>query len=94
MNNQFYSIKTPNEICRDLAANVRSRRKETKLSQENLSRKSGVSLGSIKRFEQMGEISLAALVKLAVALGCEDDFAALFAKKQYSSIQDVINEQV
>lgn len=94
MNNIAFFLKTPNEMCRDVAANVRARRKEVKLSQEHLSQKAGVSLGSLKRFESSGEISLSSLVKLAITLGCENDIAALFAKKQYASIQEIINEQL
>ena len=54
----FLILKTPENICGEIAGNVRARRKGAKLSQEALSAKSGVSLGSIKRFESTGEISL------------------------------------
>lgn len=63
------------------------------MSQAALSSRSDVSLGSLKRFEQTGEISLSSLIKIAFALGCEDDFDCLFAKKGYASIQEVIDEQ-
>lgn len=52
-----------------------------------------MSLGSIKRFERTGEISLSSLIKIAFALGCEDDFEELFAKRGYASIQEVIDER-
>lgn len=38
--------------------------------------------------------TLWALIKISFALGCENDFDTLFAKKGYSSIQEVINEQL
>ena len=44
--------------------------------------------------EQTGEISLTSLVKIAFALGCQEDFEELFSKKGYSSIQEVIDEQL
>lgn len=94
MNNEFLSIKTPNEISREIADNMRLRRKEAKLTQKQLSIKSGVSLGSLKRFETIGEISLHSLLKLAIALGYEDDFVVLFTKKQYGSIQEILDEQI
>jgi transcriptional regulator with XRE-family HTH domain len=72
---------------------VRARRKEHGFSQEELSQRSGVSLGSLKRFETLHEISLKSLIKLAIALDCEDDFAGLFARKHYLSIQEIIDEQ-
>lgn len=54
---------------------ARLRRKEAKLTQEELSRKSGVSLGSLKRLETKGKISLESLIKIAFALGYEKDFS-------------------
>lgn len=86
--NNIYLLKSPGDVNKDIAKRVRERRKEKKLSQVRLSERSNVSLGSLKRFERTGEISLSSLVKIAFALGCEDDFDSLFARKGYSSIQD------
>jgi transcriptional regulator with XRE-family HTH domain len=85
--------QTPFEITEAIARMVRTRRKEQGYSQEELSKRAGVSLGSLKRFETQHEISLKSLVKLAIALDCEDDFSQLFARKHYRSIQEVIDEQ-
>lgn len=79
-------------INKELAIRIRTRRKEAKLSQIELSGKSGVSLGSLKRFENSGEISLSSLIKLAFALGYENDFSPLFERKNYQSLDEVINE--
>lgn len=87
-------LKSPDEINQEIVKRMRDRRKEKKITQANLSERSNVSLGSLKRFEQTGEISLSSLIKIAFALGCEDDFSNLFAKKGYSSIQEVIDEQL
>ena len=87
-------VKTPDEVSAMIVEQMKKRRKEGKLTQEQLSRKAGVSLGSLKRFETSGEISLRSLIKLAIALGCEDDFSSLFAKKQYSSIQETLDENI
>jgi len=94
MKMDFFQSLTPNGICRRVASNLRSRRKTRGFSQESLSRKSGVSLASLKRFENSGEISLSSLVKLAVVLACEEELTALFAGTTYSSIQDVLDEPV
>ena len=67
-------------------------RKSKKISQARLSELSGVSYGSIRRFEKTGEISLASLVKLALALHLDDDLDNLFKKQDYyKSIEDVFN---
>ncbi len=91
MNNITF-LSSPDEVNRDIAMRMRQRRKEQHLSQAQLALRSNVSLGSLKRFEQTGEISLTSLVKIAFALGCEEDFDALFARKGYASIQEVIDE--
>ena len=63
--------KTWNEIDNDIANRMVKLRKRRKITQKALAAKSGVSLGSIKRFEQSGEISLQSLTKLAIALEVE-----------------------
>lgn len=85
--------QTPPEIAEAIAGRVRKRRKEQKLTQAQLAKKAGVSLGSFKRFEQQHEISLISLIKISIALGCENDFQELFSKRTYASIQEVIDEQ-
>ncbi|MCB9326166.1 MAG: helix-turn-helix transcriptional regulator [Lewinellaceae bacterium] len=49
-----------------------------KLSQLQLAEKSGVSLGSIKRFEQTGKISFESLLTLAHILGRLSEFESIF----------------
>lgn len=93
MNINFLTQKTPREIDSIIAQRVRNIRKRQKLSQEKLSEKSGVSLGSVKRFERSGEISLISLTKIAIALNCEDELINLFAEQPFLSIQEVIDEQ-
>lgn len=94
MNNDFSFLRSPADISTQIANRMQKKRKANKLTQIQLAEKSGVSLGSIKRFERLGEISLSSLVKIAFILDCEDDFDALFARKEYRSIQEVIDEQV
>lgn len=89
---ELFTVKTQTEIAKGIAERVKQRRKENKLTQEELSRKSGVSYGSVKRFETKGEISLSSLINIAIALECEEDFEKLFGKKKYRSIQEVLDE--
>ena len=91
MNNQFLNQKTPKEIAKSLADKIKKHRKKLKISQEVLAQKSSVSLGSIKRFETKYEISLISLIKIAIALNLDNEFANLFTTKTYSSIDEVIN---
>ena len=74
-----------------LARRIRSRRREAKISQKELAKRSGVSFGSVKRFESLGEISLTSLLRIAVVLGYEADFDKLFERKNYQSLDEIIN---
>ena len=76
------SLKTPSEVRTELAAKAKDYRLALNISQKELAERSGVSLGSIKRFEGSGLVSLSALLEIALVLGCLDDFTSLFAAKQ------------
>ena len=85
--------KTWKEINTELAERIIQLRKRKKLSQRSLALRSGVSLGSLKRFEQTGEISLQSLTKIAIALGVEGELEDLFSKVPFNSIEEVIHAQ-
>ncbi len=85
--------RTCREIDRDLARRIAGLRKRKKISQKKLAERSGVSFGSVKRFEQTGEISLLSLTKIAIVLQVEDELDSLFCSVPYSSIEEVIREQ-
>ena len=93
MNTYLFNQKTPKQINRDIADRIRGIRRSLKISQTDLSSKSGVSLGSIKRFERTGDISLISLTKIAIALSCEDELTVLFTRRNFRSLQEVIDGQ-
>ena len=71
----MYSLETtPVEVSKALAEKHRTLRKQLKISQEEMAERSGVSLGSLKRFESMGKISLDSLLKLMHLLGRLNEF--------------------
>lgn len=84
--------QTPKEIQMQIAQNVRAVRKRRKISQKALSEKSA-SFGSVKRFETSGEISLHALIKLAIALDLDDALIHLFDDAPFLSIEEIIHGQ-
>ena len=69
--------KTWTEINNDIAQKIVRLRKRKKITQKKLAARSGVSLGSLKRFEQSGEISLQSLTKIAIALDVENEASCL-----------------
>ncbi len=91
MNDFSFNPKTPNDIANELVEKIKQYRKKLKISQAQLATKSGVSLGSIKRFESKYEISLNSFIKILIALNLEQDLENLFTQKNYNSIDEVIN---
>lgn len=61
-----------------LAKRVKEIRRRRGYSQAQFADRSGVSLGSIKRFERTGEISLRHLWSIAEALEIGDELSSLF----------------
>lgn len=53
---------------------------------------SGVSYGSIKRFETTDQISLRSLTKIAMTLDVVDELRELFLNVPYQDIQEVLGE--
>ena len=84
--------ETAEELDQKLAQRVRNIRKRRSISQEKLAAMSGVSHGSIKRFETTGQISLISLTKIAMALDIADELRSLFLQVPYRNIQEVLNE--
>lgn len=93
MNMKFFILKTPYEVSIKIAEKAKAAHKYMKLTQQQLSDKSGVSLGSLKRFERTGEISLSSLLKIALVLDSLKEFERLFDKPEYTSIEEILNDK-
>lgn len=84
--------ETAKELDLKLAQRVRNIRKRRSISQEKMASMSGVSYGSVKRFESTGQISLLSLTKVAMALDIADELRNIFSQVPYRDIKEVINE--
>lgn len=79
----MYSLNpTPFEVSKKLANRFRTIRKQLKISQEEMAERSGVSLGSLKRFENTGKISLESFLKLMHLLERLNEFDHLLTIKE------------
>lgn len=72
------NLISPLDIRVSIADRFKRIRLDQNVSQEQLAERSGVSLGSLRRFESKGEISLKSLVRLAISLNRAQDFDLLF----------------
>ncbi len=76
----------------DVGRRARESRLRLRLTQAGLAARSGVSLGTLKRFERTGRIGLVALAKLAVVLDATADIEALFAPPAWESLDQLIDD--
>ena len=83
----FSITKTPYQIRQELAQKIRVLRKQKKYSQLELAQRANVSLGSYKRFEKSGQISLEALLRIAFILDRLDEFENLFIPNNMAEIE-------
>ena len=90
-NNFVLDAFNPIVLAQGIALRMRKRRLELNLTQKGLATKSGVTLGSLKRFENSYEISLKHLLMIAVVMDASEDFEKLFGTRQYESIDEMLN---
>ena len=90
---KFGITKNATDVLQEVAERFQKLRKQHKHSQLQMAERSGVSLGSIKRFERTGLISLDSLVKLAHVLDALEQFDTLFqAKEDLSHIEKLFSK--
>ena len=88
----IYTVMPPTDVAEDLAIRLRARRLARNLTQEGLARRSGVALGTLKKFERSGAISLVSFVRLVVALGEEAGLERLLADEEFETLEQVLSE--
>ncbi|CAA6826284.1 MAG: Unknown protein [uncultured Sulfurovum sp.] len=88
-------LKTPHDMMQELSRKFKERRLSIGYTQQALADRSGVSLGSVKRFESSGQISLHSLLKLALILECLDDFESIAnpMPKRAKSMDELLAEK-
>lgn len=89
----FSIDKNPYQIRLELAQKVKFLRKQKKYSQQELAQRSNVSLGSYKRFERSGQISLESLLRIAFILDRLEEFDKLFIPNHLIEIEKLFKEE-
>ncbi len=84
------SDPTPDDMMKSIAYRVRQRRLEMNLTQKGMSAMADITLPSYRRFENTGEISLAALLRIAFVTKTMEEFNLLFANPIYNTLEDVV----
>ncbi|WP_462326057.1 helix-turn-helix domain-containing protein [Desulfoplanes sp.] len=88
---QSFTLITPEEVAVELARRVRELRLAKKWKQKTLAQRSGVSEGSLKRFEQTGKISMSGFLKLVFTLGRLDEVSEILKPPRANSIKELQN---
>jgi transcriptional regulator with XRE-family HTH domain len=87
----FYIHKNPRDLLKELSVNARTLRKERKWSQEEMARRANMSLGSYKRFEQSGQISLESLLNIAFVFDRLNEFEGIFLPSEAKPSEKLFN---
>ena len=85
-----FTFATPSELCKEIASRVKAQRMRLEISQPELARRAGVSLGTVSGFEKSGKATLETLLRLVVALGLTKELEPLFLQKP-ASIKELEN---
>lgn len=75
-----------------IAEHSRARRLSMELTQEGLAERSGVSLATLRKFEQKGSISLESFLKLLMVVGGLEEMIEVLkpSETKFTSIDDVL----
>lgn len=84
-----FSLVTPEQVGKTLAARAKALRLARGWKRVTLAKRSGVSLASLRRFEESGRVSLGNLLDLAFALNRLDDFDVLLQAPRASSLAEL-----
>ena len=83
-----YTILSAPEITEDLSNRLKQRRLARNLTQAGLAARSGVPLGTLRKFEHSGAISLLSFVRLLVALDEQAGLERLLESKDEGATLD------
>jgi transcriptional regulator with XRE-family HTH domain len=88
------SLISPSKAQTKIAENIRERRLFMELTQESLAERSGVSLATLRKFEQKGAISLESFLKLLMVVGGMEEIIDVLkpSKPTFKSIEDVLKD--
>ena len=80
---------TPHEVEKLLADRFKSLRLQARYKRTTLSKRAGVTVASLKRFETTGQVSLKNLLRLAHALDRLPEFTKLLEAPQATSLTEL-----
>ena len=83
-------LLSPSDLCQVIGRRAKERRLALGIRQVDLAQQAGLSLMSLKRFENLGEGSIENVARIAFALRAEHEFGALFPPHDARSLDEVL----
>ena len=81
-------LMSPAEISAEVGSRLRSRRLSLRMTQDELARRAGLNINTIRNLEaKTGACALDTIIRASVALGLVDNFEQLFGTKPKSIAQ-------
>jgi DNA-binding Xre family transcriptional regulator len=84
-----FFLKTPEESANELAIRLKQLRLSKKWKRSTLSKRSGVSEASLRRFESTGKVSLNNFLRLMFTLDRLDEMDKILLPETAQSIQEL-----
>jgi len=85
-----FSLMSSEDIASELAVRLKSHRLTQNLTLEGLARRSGVALGTLKKFERTGRISLVSFIRLLITLKDEAALENLLIEKKFETLDEIL----
>lgn len=85
-----FTLMSSKDIAAEFSARLKNRRLAQKLTLEGLARRSGVPLGTLKKFERTGQIALLSFIRLVVALKDEAALERLLLAQKFETLDEVL----
>ena len=85
-----FALLSSEGMAVELAARLKSRRLAKSLTLEGLAKRSGVPLGTLKKFERCGRIALVSFIRLVVTLKDEAALEKLLLEQPFETLDQVL----
>jgi transcriptional regulator with XRE-family HTH domain len=85
-----FKLMPSEDIATELALRLKYRRLAQNFTLVGLARRSGVPLGTLKKFERTGQIALVSFIRLAVALKDEAALESLLLEQEFETLDEVL----
>ena len=85
-----FNLMAPEDIATEIALRLKNRRLAQNLTLECLARRSGVALGTLKKFERTGQIALVSFIRLVITLKDEAALENILLEQKFETLDEIL----